>query len=85
MIIRYTAEHQQTENQKQCDERSDSLKVQESEISRLVKLVPDLPCTLFSKVFLSEKSSLVQTHMGRIAEYCISVKVYGKTIMEMIL
>lgn len=61
-IIRYNC-------QSQADDRLDSLKKQECEISRLAKLLPERTSSVFNKDILMNKSSLYQTHLSRIAEF----------------
>ncbi|CAC5392751.1 unnamed protein product [Mytilus coruscus] len=63
-IIRYNA-------QQNSDDRSDSFAKQDSTISRQAKRLPHRKNTIFTKKLLTGKSSVVQSHLARIADFII--------------
>ncbi|XP_071138708.1 uncharacterized protein [Mytilus edulis] len=63
-IIRYNA-------QQKSDDRCDSFAKQDSTISRQAKRLPHRKNTIFTKKLLSGKSSVVQSHLARIADFII--------------
>ncbi|CAC5392253.1 unnamed protein product [Mytilus coruscus] len=63
-IIRYNA-------QQNSDDRCDSFAKQDSSISRQSKRLPHRINTIFTKKLLSRKSSVVQAHLARIADFIL--------------
>ena len=63
-ILRYNA-------QQSSDNRIDSFAKQDSTISRQAKLLPQRPNTIFPKKMIQEKSSVLQAHLARIADFVL--------------
>ncbi|CAC5383131.1 unnamed protein product [Mytilus coruscus] len=63
-IIRYNA-------QQNSDDRSDSFAKQDSTISRQAKRLPHRKNTIFTQKLFTGKSSVVQSHLARIADFII--------------
>ncbi|CAC5364222.1 unnamed protein product [Mytilus coruscus] len=67
----FEAGQQRGETLANSDDRSDSFAKQDSTISRQAKRLPHRKNTIFTKKLLSGKSSVVQSHLARIAEFII--------------